>query len=74
MIPGTICMLLVAETSVSISEARLRGCALKMLWLASKNAVLTTFEAFHFPERLGKSWEIWISTRFCRTVEVCVPD
>ena len=48
-------MLSLAETRISISEARLRGCALKMLWLASKHAVLTTFEAFHFPGRLREA-------------------
>ena len=56
MIPGRTCNILVAERSVSISAARLgRSCVLNMLSLASKNAILTTFEAFHFPERLGKA-------------------
>ena len=56
MILGRTCNILVAKRSVSISEARLgRSCSLNMLSLASKNADLPTFEAFHSPERLGKA-------------------
>ena len=44
MIPGKICHILVAETSVSISEARLRrSYALHMLSLAQQECHLDYF-------------------------------
>ncbi len=74
MISGRIYNILVAETGVSISKPRLwRSCAFNMLTLTSKNAILTSSEAFQFSERLG-DLDLGPGSRFCRSMKVCVPD
>ena len=72
MISGRICNKLVAETSVSISEARLRrSCSLNILSLASSNDKLW---GVSLSRKAGKGGRSGSRTLFCRIMEVCVPD